>query len=55
MTSVKVKTILKHGRNKAGDIYEVTDKQAQALTAIGLVEPANQIAAKAVEKVARPD
>lgn len=50
---VKVETLMKHGANKVGDTYETSDTQAQALTAIGLVKPANQTAAKAVEKVGK--
>jgi hypothetical protein len=52
---VKVETILKHDGNKVGDTYEVTETQAKALTALGLVKPANQTAAKAVDKAQKVD
>lgn len=48
---VSVKVKLPHGGKKAGESYQVSSaNKAAALSAIGLVEPANQTAAKAVEK-----
>jgi hypothetical protein len=55
MTTVKVKTLMKHGKNKVGETYELSEAQAKALVAIGLVEPANQTAAKVVEKAGKPE
>lgn len=48
---VSVKVKLPHGGKKVGEDYKVSSaNKAAALAAIGLVEPANQTAAKAVEK-----
>lgn len=47
---VTVKAALPHSGKKTGESYPVSPKKAAALSAIGLIEPANQTAAKAVEK-----
>jgi|GEM_PF-5995641 len=52
--SVRVK--LPHNGKKVGESYPVSStKKAAALAAIGLVDPANQTAAKAVDKVGKPE
>lgn len=55
MSNVKVEAVLKHDGKKVGDTYEVSAEKATALIGLGLVTPANQTAAKAVEKVSKPD
>lgn len=51
---VSVKVKLPHGGKKVGEDYKVSSpNKAAALSALGLVEPANQTAAKAVEKVVK--
>lgn len=52
---VTVKVAMKHAGKKVGDTYPVSPKKAAALSALGLVEPANQSAAKAVEKAGKPE
>lgn len=49
--SVKVEAVLKHNGHAVGETYEVPVVRAKALEAIGLVKPANQTAAKKIEKV----
>lgn len=50
---VSVKVAMPHSGKKVGESYSVKPNKAAALAAIGLVEPANQTAAKAVEKVGK--
>lgn len=53
---VTVRVKLPHNGKKVGESYPVSSaNKAAALSAIGLVDPANQTAAKAVEKVGKPE
>jgi hypothetical protein len=54
MTKVKVETVLKHDGKAVGEQYEAQNStEAAALAALGLVKPANQVSAKAVEKAVK--
>lgn len=53
---VSVRVKLPHNGKKVGESYPVSSAdKAAALSAIGLVDPANQTAANAVEKVGKPE
>jgi hypothetical protein len=55
MKKVAVEVAMRHAGKKVGETYELSAVQAKALEGIGLVKPATQAAAKAIEKVAKAD